>query len=269
MAYEKIDQYIKERKFRKKIFGGCDEEDVLHAIKDICSMYQDMCEQQVAGQTESVRRQLEAANVNRAELEKKLAQANVDVQFLRRQLEESENKTKEANVQRLAVDRQFEAEKKRSSELYIQMENARKRADILQKQLTEEQEQSKNRGTELLSQYREFEREQEEKREQESRLLDDARRRAEDIVYVAHKEADQIRERARIAAGTELRELRQQKEQAERRIQMTMDEASPVLATVKTDVIAILDRITHAEESLAGLDKKNDRSSDRIKELIR
>ena len=117
----------------------------------------------------------------------------MDVQFLRRQLEESENKTKEANVQRLAVDRQFEAEKKRSSELYIQMENARKRADILQKQLTEEQEQSKNRGTELLSQYREFEREQEEKREQESRLLDDARRRAEDIVYVAHKEADQIR----------------------------------------------------------------------------
>ena len=38
-------------------------------------MYQDICEQQVAGQTESVLRQLEAANVNRAELEKKLAQA--------------------------------------------------------------------------------------------------------------------------------------------------------------------------------------------------
>lgn len=48
MEEHKISNYIENLHFRKKVFGGCCEEDVYEAIRHICSLYNEILEEAYA-----------------------------------------------------------------------------------------------------------------------------------------------------------------------------------------------------------------------------
>lgn len=67
---EKVNNYLKNLKFKKSVVGGCDEEGVLKAIENICSLYEEELKAEKSKSEETKRKLIDELNTTVANNEK-------------------------------------------------------------------------------------------------------------------------------------------------------------------------------------------------------
>lgn len=152
-----IEEYLKEMKLKKRVFGGVDEENVLIHIKKICDLYQ---EEQKEGQAngEAVAKAEAALKVSQNELElsknelekQRMAYAGLQVELTKSQQAYRELKEKKEQIQTerqsaLELKGKYERQYQEFQELMETIQSVKKDA-IVKAQVEAAQEATKLRG---------------------------------------------------------------------------------------------------------------------------
>ena len=114
---EKVEQYLKDLKFKRRVFGGVDEEHVLICIQELCDLYQeeqkrvpnDKNWKKMKGQLQQARKELEEQKEVCAALE---AEADRAKEQLRRLEQEKEKESSGAREQEITAQVQEEYARK-------------------------------------------------------------------------------------------------------------------------------------------------------------